>query len=94
VQYSQTETVIFVGHSLFFKKFYSEHISDELKSKNPDLAFQMSKYKLDNAGLLGVTVEFPENGSRPTIVDCEIMFGSRFDDHSTSLSQKHPSQKH
>jgi hypothetical protein len=71
VRYCGDENPIFVGHSLFFKLFYSRRVSAYLTAGRPDLAANLKRYKLRNATVLAVTVVFGED----TIYDAEVIFG-------------------
>jgi hypothetical protein len=77
VQYCGDENPIFVGHSLFFKLFYSRRVSDYLENGRPDLANNLKRYKLRNATVLAVTVIFGEDH----IYDAEIIFGDMSGQH-------------
>lgn len=79
IRYEDFETAIFVGHSLFFKRLCSKHVSAELERNRPELANNMKKHKLSNASMLAVTLRFSDNKAvRPRIKDAELMFGGRF----------------
>ena len=76
----QDENPIFVGHSLFFRSFYSRHLSEDLIQNRPELAEKMMKYKLGNASVLAVCVDFPDNDYNiPVIVDADVLFNSDFE---------------
>jgi len=72
---------VFVGHSLFFKAFYSKRISAVLARKRPHLSANLKRYRLSNATLLAVTVRYRdlENGaSEAVILDADLPFGGGF----------------
>ncbi len=72
---------VFVGHSLFFKAFYSKRVSKVMARKRPNLSANMKKYKLDNATLLAVTVKYVDlytGDSDALILDADILFGGGF----------------
>lgn len=72
---------VFVGHSLFFKAFYSKRVSKVMARKRPNLSANMKKYKLDNATLLAVTVKYIDldtGDSDALILDADILFGGGF----------------
>jgi hypothetical protein len=65
VQHSGDKFPIFVGHSLFFRHFYSRRVSvKSLSAKGrPNLAQELKKYKLSNCTVLALTIEFGEDCS-------------------------------
>lgn len=72
---------VFVGHSLFFRSFYSKRISKVMARKRPNLSANMKKYKLDNATLLAVTVKYFDldtGDSDALILDADVLFGGGF----------------
>lgn len=82
IRYEEFETAIFVGHSLFFKRLCSRHVSHELLRNRPELAANLKKHKLSNATVLAATIRFSDDKStRPRIKDAELMFGGRFHIH-------------
>jgi len=79
VRYHEAETPIFVGHSLFYKAFYSKRMSAGFKAAKPELAAKLAKHKLGNAVLMYVEVDF--SGEVPEIADAHILFGGGFHEH-------------
>ena len=72
---------VFVGHSLFFKAFYSKRVSAVLARKRPHLSANLKRYRLSNATLLAVTVRYRdlENGSSEAVIlDADLLFGGGF----------------
>lgn len=72
---------VFVGHSLFFRSFYSKRISKVMERKRPNLSANMKKYKLSNATLLVVTVKYHDmdhGESDAMILDADVLFGGGF----------------
>ena len=81
VRYSDATTPVFVGHSLFFRAFYSKRVSNMLSKNRPDLAANMRKFRLSNATLLAVTLHFldlPNGNTDATILDADLIFGGGF----------------
>eukprot|EP01041_Mallomonas_annulata_P015477 gene15477-32711_t len=79
IRYSEVETPIFVGHSLFFKAMYSCRVSKALEANRPELAANMKKYKLDNANIMAITVGYINNlddskTPKAVILDADILF--------------------
>eukprot|EP01041_Mallomonas_annulata_P006382 gene6382-12905_t len=79
IRYSEVDTPIFVGHSLFFKAMYNCRISKALEANRPELAANMKKYKLDNANVMAITVGYIDNEDGETkpgsiILDADILF--------------------
>lgn len=84
-RYCEAEVPVFVGHSLFFKGFYSKRISKALALNRPDLAECMRKHRLSNGTLLAVTVKYWEDSfdyvtgaNDGIIVDSDVIFGGGF----------------
>ena len=61
-RYNDSRTSIYVGHSLFFKAFYSKRVAKAFHQKHEELAAKMLRWKLDNAALIAITVEFFDSG--------------------------------
>ena len=82
---------VFVGHSLFFRAFYSKRISAVMARKRPNLSANMKKYKLSNATLLAVTVKYHDlecGSSDAMILDADVLFGGGF--HGARLVHQPP----
>ena len=80
-RYCPHDMPVFVGHSLFFKAFYSKRISTMLAKKRPNLSANLKKYRLSNASLLVVTVKYLdlESGSSDALIlDADLLFGGGF----------------
>lgn len=92
-RYCDSNLPIFVGHSLFFKQFYSRRVSKLLSQNRPLLAEQMKKYRLSNATILAVTVLFgPRHDSEPQIIDADLIFGGGF--HVSDEDHQHHHHHH
>ena len=80
IRYNDALNPIFVGHSLFFRNFYSKRVSNMLNNNRPELSSNMKKYRLSNATLMAVTLYFFEkqDGVDATILDCDLIFGGGF----------------
>lgn len=78
-RYCDFKTPVFVGHSLFFKAFYSRRVSKLLATYRPELAENMRKYRLSNATLLAVHVLFSDDlDGDALILDADILFDGGF----------------
>jgi broad specificity phosphatase PhoE len=80
-RYCDAKLPVFVGHSLFFKAFYSRRLSHELIANRQSLSENLKKFRLSNASMLAVTVRFQdkENGtSDAMIIDADLIFGGGF----------------
>lgn len=78
-RYCGADIPVYVGHSLFYKAFYSTRISSNLTKNRPELAAKMKKYKLDNAAMMAVTVSYLDDGSGEAIIeDADVLFGGDF----------------
>lgn len=80
-RYCPHDMPVFVGHSLFFKEFYSKRISAVMARKRPNLTANLKRYRLSNATLMAVTVKYIEleNGcSEAVILDADLLFGGGF----------------
>jgi len=75
-RYNGVDKAVYVGHSLFFKAFYSTRISDAMQARKPELAEKMQKYKLDNAVMMAVSVTYVDDPAiEAQIDDAQILFG-------------------
>ena len=77
LRFCDAKNPIFVGHSLFFKLFYSTRITGVLKSNRPELYSNLKKFRLGNASVLAVTVIFSKNDNA-FILDADVLFGGGF----------------
>jgi hypothetical protein len=80
-RYCDSKLPVFVGHSLFFKAFYSKRISNELLNNRKSLSENLKCFRLSNASMLAVTVQFieKENGQVDSmIIDADLIFGGGF----------------
>ena len=74
---------IFVGHSLFFKAFYSRRLSPIIERIRPELSENLKKYRLGNASVLAVTLLYSSSkDTECTILDADVIFGSGFQKHA------------
>lgn len=76
----QSESCIFVGHSLFFKAV-CKRVSPELARNRPELAEKMRRQKLDHGAVLAITVRYTDEDGRcddPVIEDAALLFDSAF----------------
>ncbi|RYH21685.1 hypothetical protein EON65_20280 [archaeon] len=81
MRYSGDTLPIFVGHSLFFKAFYSKRISKQLAKNRRQLSHDLQKFRLSNCSMLAVVVTFYDvaNGSSEAkLVDADLIFGGGF----------------
>lgn len=81
MRYCDGKIPIVVGHSLFFKAFYSKRISRSLSANRKYLSHNLQKFRLSNASMLAVTVVFGDvaNGcSEASILDADLIFGGGF----------------
>ena len=83
MRYSDDYCPIFVGHSLFFRKFYKTRLSSTLRRNRPLLSDNLLKYRLANTTVLAMTLEFfdvpkSSSGCDARIVDADILFGGGF----------------
>ncbi len=80
VRHCDAKLPIFVGHSLFFKAFYSKRISTVLLNNRPQISENLKKFRLSNASLLAVTVSFVEmdSSTEAIITDADLIFGGGF----------------
>lgn len=77
---------VYVGHSLFFKDFYSKRVAKVLELNRPEMAKNM-KHKLDNAVMMAVKVTYTGVKGEAQIVDAALMFGGNFH-HESSFHDK------
>ena len=84
-RYCAADVPIYVGHSLFFKGFYSQRISEVLRANRPELSECMRRHRLTNGTLLAVTVKYREESFNLVtgacdgiIIDADVVFGGGF----------------
>ncbi len=95
-RYCGHELPVFVGHSLFFKAFYSKRISAVLARKRPHLSANLKRYRLSNATLLAVTVRYRDLGNgacEAVILDADLPFGGGFHGAKHAQSEEAPTER-
>lgn len=80
VKHCGSKLPIFVGHSLFFRAFYSKRLSTLLLNNRPEISENLKKFRLSNASLLAVTVSFTDidGACEAIITDADLIFGGGF----------------
>lgn len=83
IRYCDSQVPVFVGHSLFFKAFYSKRVSNDLLKNRRALSENLKKFRLSNAALLAVTVTFHHyqgggGQSEAIMIDADLIFGGSF----------------
>jgi len=83
VRYCDSQVPVIVGHSLFFKAFYSKRVSNDLMKNRRALSENLKKFRLSNAALLAVTVTFHHyqgggGQSEAIMIDADLIFGGSF----------------
>ena len=76
MQHASYNVGVFVGHSLYYRKFCKDYCAESFHASNPDMAKKIGTLKLQNAGCLALEIDF--TGSRPQIVNAVSMFGTGF----------------
>lgn len=79
LKYHPAKAAILVGHSLFFRELVRISLSEAFCSApgSESFASDLHAYKICNAGVLYIEVEFPVSGGA-TITDAKLIFGSTF----------------
>lgn len=75
VRYWPSKVPLFVGHSLFFHAFCSKSLYPLFCEREPELAKNLMKYRLENGSMLYLEVDFPLNREKPSIVDAHLVHG-------------------
>lgn len=83
IHYCDSQVPVVVGHSLFFKAFYSKRVSNDLLKNRRALSENLKKFRLSNAALLAVTVTFHHyqgggGQSEAIMIDADLIFGGSF----------------
>jgi broad specificity phosphatase PhoE len=83
LRHCEAQIPVFVGHSLFFRAFYSKRVSAHLLKNRRKLSENLKKFSLSNATMLAVTVNFTDYSmggglSEAIMVDADIIFGGGF----------------
>ena len=75
-QFCEAEFPIFVGHSNFFRYFYSNYMSEVVQYNRPYLCANLRHFRLANACCLAVTVLFEEEEDEESNNNHELNRGS------------------
>jgi len=80
LQYCPHRKIIVVGHSMWIQNFLVDHVSDELRSRIPEIASE----KIENCGVLACDTVFNAQSSDPeaTVEDIELLFSTSFKSNS------------
>jgi len=80
LKYRDFNTAILTGHSYFFRELFKRYLAQDFErnSKTFNLAQDLKKKKLMNAGCVAMQVDFSRDGIDPVIVHAEPMFGCTF----------------
>ena len=79
-KYSAHEQVVLVAHSLLFRKLCKSFLSAEFRGQHPEFAERLGKFKMPNAGVMGLRVDFNKD-IQACVDDVYLMFGTRVGDH-------------
>ena len=96
-RYCDGGSPVFVGHSLFFRQFCASRISTYLKRNRPALASRIKKFKLANATLLAVTLQYNVDSMAAdgsvgcTILDADLICGGGF--HADNYEEERLSER-
>jgi hypothetical protein len=88
-RYCESKIPVFVGHSLFFRAFYSKRVSKRLLINRGQLSENLKRFRLSNASMLAVTVAYKDNkdgSSEAVMLDADLIFGGGFHGPSSSSS--------
>jgi hypothetical protein len=88
-RYCDSKIPVFVGHSLFFRAFYSKRVSNRLLINRRQLSENLKRFRLSNASMLAVTVAYKEiegGCSEAVMLDADLIFGGGF--HATGQEKR------
>ncbi len=88
-RFSEAKIPVFVGHSLFFRAFYSKRVSNRLLINRRQLSENLKRFRLSNASMLAVTVAFkdiPGGCSEAVMLDADLIFGGGF--HASAAGKR------
>lgn len=78
-RYCDAKMPIFVGHSLFFKQFYSNRHAKYLETIRPSITGDLTKFRLGNASVLAVTLLYSGTSDFDCkILDVDLLYGGYF----------------
>jgi broad specificity phosphatase PhoE len=83
LRHCDAQIPVLVGHSLFYRAFYSKRVSTHLLKNRRKLSENLKKFLLSNATMLAVTVNFTDYSmggglSEAIMADADIIFGGGF----------------
>jgi len=87
---SDEETVIVVGHSLFFMAVFRTFlVQGHLPQSQWDFAKSLTKSKLPNCGVVGLYVNWTDDVvGKPVVKEVVPLFGTKLESHSNSKSSE------
>lgn len=80
--YSPHRTIVVIGHSLFFRKVFGKFLSSDFPKKKLGLASK----KLNNCGVIQITLDATRDLSSGPIVDARLLFDSELKADATLLN--------
>ena len=75
LRYTDAESIIVVGHSLFFMEFVNRYLSAQFDEDFPQFSAELRCCKLTNAACLGLRLDF--TGLESLITDAQMMFDTK-----------------
>ena len=94
VQQSPYESVILVGHSLFFKHLMGEYQHPAFHDEDPGYASHFANSKLQNCGVAALEVDFDVHELKHVIRNITMMFDSKTIASKKKREQDELSQMH
>lgn len=85
MHYTDFQTAIVAGHSLFFRELCRTFLSAAFRENNPEFAAKLHKYKMGNGACLCIDVDF--TGNKPQVTHAELMFGTSLHERHTKRDQ-------
>merc|ERR1712232_56964 len=80
IKLSPHEQVVLVAHSLLFRNLCKDFLSSEFRSQRPEFSHRLGKFKMPNAGVMGLRVDFNKD-IQECIDEVYLMFGTMIGDH-------------
>jgi len=72
---SEGSSCIIVGHSYYFKRFFTEYLSQCVHDQVPDVAASLKEHVVPQCAVVGMRMEFGESGS-PLIKEVAPLLGT------------------
>lgn len=75
-RHGEGSSIVVVGHSHFFRRFFRAYLSHTAEARHPDIAASLRTHVIPPCGVIGVQLEFPSDGAKARITEAVPLLGT------------------